>query len=150
MIAFSIIYIISAIFLYRSGFGDSSLVYANIINLSVRILYSLHFITNFFSKSIASASASVTGPPLFNWKDALPSWNLYTALALSSLFIYLSDRRFKASATIAAHPGKLAIFNPSVLIHVAIGTFLGLVCLFTWWRSSGRHLNVSFARKKVD
>ncbi|EEB87561.1 hypothetical protein MPER_15048, partial [Moniliophthora perniciosa FA553] len=43
MIVFSTIYISSAIALYKQGFGDVSLVYANIINLSARIIYVLIF-----------------------------------------------------------------------------------------------------------
>ncbi|KAF8645628.1 hypothetical protein AX16_007710 [Volvariella volvacea WC 439] len=49
MTLFSVIYISSAITFYNFGIGDSSLVYANIINLGARIIYALRFASVFFS-----------------------------------------------------------------------------------------------------
>ncbi|KIK09519.1 hypothetical protein K443DRAFT_644720 [Laccaria amethystina LaAM-08-1] len=51
MIGFSVVYISTAIFLYSLDIGDASLVYANVINLSARILYCLAFVMQFFAKS---------------------------------------------------------------------------------------------------
>ncbi|KAF5365521.1 hypothetical protein D9757_013680 [Collybiopsis confluens] len=44
--------------LYKAGFGDVSLVYANIVNLVVRIGYAWMFCRRFFSEHYHSSSSS--------------------------------------------------------------------------------------------
>ncbi|KAF8966965.1 Rft protein-domain-containing protein [Flammula alnicola] len=141
MIGFSVIYIASAIFLYRAGLGDASLVYANIVNLSVRIAYCLHFVTRFFSRSKPSQR--------FRWQDSLPSWGLCVVTALSFLLLRFSETRLSAIA-IATRRGRAALLDPSVIIHVGVGVVLTLICLLTWWQTSGRYLNLSLRRNKVE
>ncbi|KAH9477026.1 Oligosaccharide translocation protein RFT1 [Psilocybe cubensis] len=175
MVAFSFLYILSAITLYRTGFGDTALVYANILNLSARIVYTLRFASRFFdaqeSASIAASKStptskydtpSVTPSPssqtqaqLFNWRTTLPPLSLLTVLAISAVVIRLSARRLGLDISVSSRSnslpgGKLALLlSPPVLIHIALGGALGLLCLFTWWRSTGRDLVASFtdARK---
>ncbi|KIM40692.1 hypothetical protein M413DRAFT_72866 [Hebeloma cylindrosporum] len=141
MIGFSAIYIGSAISFYALGLGDASLVYANIVNLSARIVYSLRYATNFFNEPKAT---------VFRWQDTLPSRTLCVVSGLSAVIIQLSQRRLKADE-IASELGKRALLNPSVLIHVGVCGLLALVCLGTWWRASGRYLRFSsFRRDKVE
>lgn len=141
MIGFSAIYIGSAISFYAFGLGDASLVYANIVNLSARIVYSLRYATNFFNEPNA---------PLFRWQDTLPSRSLCVVSALSAVVIQLSQMRLKADK-IASQLGKRALLNSSVLLHVGVCGLLALMCLGTWWRTSGRYLSFSsFRRDKVE
>ena len=88
MVAFSIIYILATICFYRLGLGDTSLVYANILNLSARITYCLHFISTYFAIQRSQHA--------FRCLDALPSWNLCIACTLSAVLSYLSKKQYDA------------------------------------------------------
>jgi oligosaccharide translocation protein RFT1 len=141
MIGFSAIYIGSAIVFYSVDLGDASLVYANVVNLSARIIYSLRYATNFFNKPKI---------PIFRWQDTLPSRSLWVVSGLSAAVIQLSRRRLKADE-IASHLGKRALLNSSVLLHVGVCGSLALLCLGTWWRTSGMYLSFSsFLKGKVE
>lgn len=143
MIGFSAIYIVSALFLYQSGFGDSSLVYANIVNLTARIIYALRFISNFFNSSTTKGS-------IFHWQAALiPSPSLFVVSALSASSIWLSERAFKPNDLAI---GRRGLFHPAMLLHVGIGGVLGLISLGVWWMKDGKHLELGnrFRRSKVD
>lgn len=135
------IYIISAIVFYRLGLGDASLVYANIVNLSARIAYCLRFTANFFNRPGSSST--------FRWKSALPSISLCVVTAFSSYIIVLSERWLKANV-LAMNLGRAALLNPHILLHVAIGGLLATTCLFTWWTTSGRNLNLPLRRSKLE
>ena len=141
MIGFSAIYIGSAIAFYTLRMGDASLVYANIVNLSARIVYSLRYATNFFNEPNSA---------VFRRRDTLPSRGLCVVSALSAVVIQLSQRRLGADK-ITSQLGKRALLDPSVLLHVGVCGSLALVCLGTWWRTSGRYLSFSsFRRDKVE
>ena len=141
MIVFSVIYILATIFLYRLGLGDTSLVYGNILNLSARITYCLHFVSTYFFINQRSQQRA------FRWSDALPPWTLCIACTLSAILLHLSQKRLDAER-LAADLGRSAILNRSVLLHVGIGIALGIiVCLLAWWKLSGR-LSVRRTRKE--
>ena len=142
MVAFSIIYILATICLYRLGVGDTSLVYANILNLSARIAYCLHFVSTYFANQRPQQHA-------FRHLDVLPSWTLCTTCTLSALLSHLSKKQLDAER-LAAELGRSAILNKSVLLHVGVGIALTITCLWVWWRSSGRYLDLSvrFGKKE--
>ena len=140
MIAFSVIYILATICLYRLGVGDASLVYANILNLSARITYCLHFVSTYF---VNQSSQKHT----FRWSDVLPSSTLCITCILSAILLHLSQKQLDAER-LAADLGRFAILNKSVLLHVGIGAALGATCLAVWWKSSGRYLTLSIQRSK--
>ncbi|KAF5371207.1 hypothetical protein D9758_004092 [Tetrapyrgos nigripes] len=81
MILFSLIYITAAVGLYTIGLGDSALVYANIINLSARILYAVRFCDTFFKNMQAPYTS---GPPILDWKETLPDKAILGALLVSA------------------------------------------------------------------
>ena len=131
MAGFSIIYISTAIGLYVQGFGDTSLVYANIINLSGRIVYALHFISSYFRSHHAGN--------LLRWKDMIPSLRLIFLAVLSSFVIHFHGRKRDILRTVKAG-GITALLDISVVTHVGLGGFLALICITIWWMSSGRFL----------
>jgi len=138
MIVFSITYVLSAIVFYRRNLGDASLVYANIINLCARIVYCLIFIKRYFKKS-----------PTFvrlRFRDALPSWQLWTACGFSAVLVHASEQRLKANA-MALQLGRRALMGYSVLLHLVVGISLALICLATWWKTSGQKLNLPISSK---
>jgi oligosaccharide translocation protein RFT1 len=142
MIVFSITYVLSAIIFYRHDLGDASLVYANIINLCARIVYCLIFIKRYFGKSGL--------PPTFvrrRFRDALPSWQLWTACVFSAVLVHASEQRLKANA-MALQLGRRALMGYSVLLHLVVGISLALICLATWWKTSGQKLNLPINSKK--
>ncbi|KAJ7460938.1 Rft protein-domain-containing protein [Mycena galericulata] len=143
MAAFSVIYIGAAIQLYGWHFGDASLVYANIINLSARIAYAVHFVSAYFSNHSARSS--------LEWKNALPGWRLSLACCVSWAVVRQSEKRLDVSGTIArAGAGISVLVNRPVLLHVATGGALGCACLATWWLTEGRQLVRSRGRSKTD
>lgn len=142
MVAFSIIYILATICLYRLGLGDTSLVYANILNLSARISYCLHFVSTYFASQRSQQHA-------FRPFDALPSWTLCITCTLSAVLFHLTKKQLDAERLVA-ELGRSAILNKSVLLHVVIGVSLAITCLWVWWRSSGRYLDLSMRRGKKE
>ncbi|KAJ7722286.1 Rft protein-domain-containing protein [Mycena maculata] len=143
MAAFSIVYIGAAIQLYGWHFGDSSLVFANIINLSARIAYAADFVSNYFSKN--SARSALT------WRKVLPGWSLCVVCGASWAMVRRMEKELNVLGTIArAEAGISVLMNKPVLLHVALGGVLGCVCLGTWWFTEGRHLVLSRGRTKMD
>lgn len=141
MIGFSMIYITSAIAFYRIGLGDASLVYANIVNLSVRIMYSLRFVARFFSNAKPSQP--------FHLRDLLPSYILCIVCAISNVLLSMSERHLNAS-DISTRLGRGALLDSSVVLHIGLGAILALTCVLSWWRTSSRHLALSLRRGKTD
>ncbi|KAJ7168323.1 Rft protein-domain-containing protein [Mycena crocata] len=133
MAAFSVLYIGAAIQLYGWQFGDTSLVFANIINLSARIAYAVHFVSAFFSSHSARSS--------LRWRKALPGWRLCFVCCMSWAVVRQSERRLDVFETATRVGGGFSVLlNKTVQAHVATGGVLGCVCLATWWLTEGRHL----------
>lgn len=130
MAGFSVIYIGAAVQLYHWQLGDPSLVFANIINLSARIAYAVHFVSGFFSKNNARA--------VLNWRNALPGWRLHLACGVSWTVVRWSERRLDVLGTVARGAGFSVLMSKNVLVHIATGGVFGLVCLGTWWWTEGR------------
>jgi oligosaccharide translocation protein RFT1 len=144
MAAFSVIYIGAAIQLYGWHLGDTSLVFANIINLSARIAYAVHFVSAFFSTNSARS--------VLSWGSALPGWRLCLACCVSWAVVRQSQKRLDVPGTIVrAGAGISVLMKKNILVHVGTGGVLGLVCLATWWFTEGRrHLNLSRGRAKTE
>ena len=140
MVGFSAVYILSAILLYRAGLGDASLVFANIANLTARIIYALRFASRFFHSRGVS----------FPWQDALlPPISLCLTIIASTVLIQLSGRMLRANE-VAAQLGRRALFAPEVLMHVGVGGVLGVVCVGVWWVKEGRQEIGRMRRSKAD
>lgn len=144
MAGFSVIYIGAAVQLYGWHFGDSSLVYANIINLSARIVYAVFFVSAFFSANNARS--------VLAWRNALPGYSLSTACCVSWAVVRQSARRLDIPGTVArSGAGISVLMNKNVLVHVATGGVFGVLCLGVWWYTEGRqHLALSRARPKTE
>ncbi|KZT18254.1 Rft-1-domain-containing protein [Neolentinus lepideus HHB14362 ss-1] len=143
MTAFSILYILSALSLYSFGLGDTSLVYANIVNLLSRILYCLSFTQSYF----ASHSLQSSPNPL-QWRHMIPDSRLTAVLGLASAVIRWNAKRIGVNEVLHGY-GKRAIIRRDMLSHVAIGVSLGVVSLCIWWFQTGREL-VRSRRVKTD
>lgn len=130
MLVFSVIYILSATALYRLEFGDTSLVYANIVNLTARIWYTATFIVGYFGKRLKSHQ--------LNFKSVVPGWKFTGMVVLSLLAISRNEAR--------QHLAEEALFSTPVLIHVTLGGGLGLVCVGLWWVTEGKQL---VARERI-
>lgn len=133
MAGFSVIYISATITLYALQLGDVSLVYANILNLSLRITYSAYFISSFFAKHNALG--------VLTWSRALPSWPVILASCLSAAFAWKSARRLEV-LEVVKDGGRTNLLNLPIVIHVMLGGTMGLACLIVWWLSSGRYLSI--------
>ncbi|KAI4522951.1 Rft-1-domain-containing protein [Schizophyllum commune Loenen D] len=100
----------TALGLYRAGFGDEALVYANIANLAARIAYCVRF-------AFPAGTASL--------RDVLPGRVVVIAFAVANIAIRASASYVLGSA---AYPWLLR-----VAVHVAIGGCLGVACVVAWW-----------------
>lgn len=134
MALFSATYILAAIILYGIHLGDASLVYANIINLSVRIIYSAHFISSFFAGRGARH--------VLRWKQVIPTMPVWFIAGVSAILIRAAGKRLDV-LTAVANGGRKALITVPVLTYIGLGGFLALTCLGAWWMSSGRYLNMS-------
>ena len=133
MIVFSGIYILAAVTLYRLHLGDVSLVYANILNLSARIIYSLYFISSFFSRHGAL--------DVLEWNSVLPRWPLLLMSGLSVAAISTSTG-LSSAVELLNDGGTADILSLPVAMHIVLGGFMASACLIVWWMSSGQHLSV--------
>ncbi|KAF8136134.1 Rft protein-domain-containing protein [Boletus edulis] len=137
MLAFSVIYVLSATALYNIGFSDTSLVYANIANLTARIWYTATFVVIYFGKRMKSHQLILV--------NVVPGWKFSGMVALS----FLAISRNKARQHVAEEVerlGRRALFSTLVLGHVAFGAGLGLVCVGLWWITEGKRL---VARERI-
>ncbi|KAL1731892.1 Rft protein-domain-containing protein [Schizophyllum commune] len=100
----------TALGLYRAGFGDEALVYANIANLAARIAYCVRF-------AFPAGTASL--------RDVLPGRIAVIACAVANMAIRASTSYVLGNA---AYPWLLR-----VAAHVAIGGCLGVACVVAWW-----------------
>lgn len=133
MLAFSIIYILSATALYKLGFGDTSLVYANIVNLTARIWYTATFVVVYFGKRMKSHQLSLA--------SVVPGWKFSSMVVLSFLAISSNDARQNLAGGMHGL-GRRALFSTPVLAHVALGGGLSLACVGLWWITEGKRLVV--------
>ncbi|KXN84240.1 Oligosaccharide translocation protein RFT1 [Leucoagaricus sp. SymC.cos] len=128
MVAFSCIFLATAVSLYRLGAGDASLVYANIVNLLARIVFGVVFAKSFFVGKGAG--------DLFSIGRALPPISLLIiSFAMWSTVSYDGKRRNVEN--IVRVEGRGSLLNVDVVQHVGIGSALALVWLSYWWLSSG-------------
>ncbi|EGO20352.1 hypothetical protein SERLADRAFT_358206 [Serpula lacrymans var. lacrymans S7.9] len=139
MAVFSLIYVGAAITLYSLQFGDTSLVYANIVNLSARIIYALYFVFSFFRTRQMGH--------LLKWRNVWPTWQILLTSMLSFSLITYSGRHFRVM-TILREGGRGALLTVPVLAHLGLGVTLGLTCVAVWWISCGQKL-VAQSRPKV-
>ncbi|KAJ6500598.1 Rft protein-domain-containing protein [Mycena sanguinolenta] len=132
MAAFSVMYMGAAIQLYAWQFGDASLVFANIINLSARIAYGMYFVSAFFSKNSVRSSLS--------WRSAIPGWRLFLACGVSWAVVGWNESKSDVYGRVARTGAGFSVLKDrGVQVHVAIGGACGLVCLATWVLTEGRH-----------
>lgn len=129
LVGFSVVFIVSAIGFYASGFGDVSLVYANTINLVARIIYAAQCASTFFNRNKTA----------HRWKASTPTWQFLLAAALSYLAISRTKTHHQA-AILLQTKGHGAIISAIVMSHLAQGVGMGLCCIATWWLTSGRYL----------
>lgn len=133
MASFSVIYVSTAIVLYSFGIGDASLVYANILNLTLRIVYCAHFTSAFFTKCDARE--------VLRWSNILPRWPVLLVAVGSILALRVSEQALGALSVIEKG-GLRALVEAPVVLHIGLGGSLALICLGTWWLTTGRHLTV--------
>lgn len=128
MIIFSGIYIFAVILFYQQGFGDTSLVYANIVNLSARILYARRFIFRYFSSQH------------IRWRQEIaPSNALCFLSALSWAVLNYTGRLFGVE--------EAGLFSSKTIIHVGLGGLLALVNVGVWWYTTGKYRITRSIRK---
>lgn len=129
LVGFSVIFIVSAVGFYASGFGDVSLVYANIINLAARIIYAAQYASTFFNKNKTT----------HRWKASMPTWQFLLAAVLSYLVISMTKIHHQAVVLLQTK-GREAILSAIVMSYLVQGAGMGLCCVVTWWLTSGRYL----------
>lgn len=140
MAVFSCTFIVTAVVLYGLEYGDISLVYANIINLTMRIAYSLSFIHSYFGARQAG--------DLLQWAVIIPKRRLIASLLLSYLIITYHEQNRSISSLVKLD-GRYSLLSVPVVTHVMLGGALGLMCLTIWWLSSDHNL-LSNRRTKTE
>ncbi|KAI6118721.1 Rft protein-domain-containing protein [Pisolithus croceorrhizus] len=128
MFGYSGLYILAATSLYKLGFGDASLVYANIVNLSARILFTMAFIFRYFKKHTNSTPFGVA--------DIFPDWRFLSTVAVSYAVISVNGSKQR----IVELSQRQALFTVPVLLHLLMGVSMGLACVAVWWLTTGRRV----------
>ncbi|RDB21551.1 Oligosaccharide translocation protein RFT1 [Hypsizygus marmoreus] len=138
MAGFSVIYILAAVTLSRFHVGDASLVYANVLNLTLRIIYCTHFITSFFTRRGARH--------VLQFSTVVSGWPLVFTATASTVLIHISEIKLGITTMIDGGQ-KIPLLSTPVLLHIGFGACLAFLCLGVWWFSSGRHLSLPHRAK---
>jgi oligosaccharide translocation protein RFT1 len=133
MALFSMIFVVVTGGFYSFGFQDLSLIYANIVNLSVRIVYASVFVASYFTTRGAR--------DVLRWRKMAVSTSTCLAIAATAIISRYTVRNSDVQRVLKTGRG-FAILNSAVLSHVTIDAVLGLLCLGMWWRQSGRYLSL--------
>jgi len=80
MIGFSIIFVFAAYLFNQLGFGDSGLVYANVLNLFLRVVYCWTFVRRYFGERGVNFGLGAVVPPrgvigAFSWSYLVTRWS---------------------------------------------------------------------------
>ncbi|KAF9783385.1 Rft-1-domain-containing protein [Thelephora terrestris] len=80
MMVFSIVFVFAAYLLNQLGFGDSGLVYANVLNLFLRVVYCWSFARGYFGERGVGFRLSAAVPPrgvigAFAWSYLVTRWS---------------------------------------------------------------------------
>jgi len=80
MIGFSMIFVFAAYLSNQLGFGDSGLVYANVLNLFLRVVYCWTFAKRYFGERDVDFGLNVIMPPrgvigAFSWSYLVTRWS---------------------------------------------------------------------------
>jgi oligosaccharide translocation protein RFT1 len=132
MLGFSTVFLLATGMFYSFGFQDSSLIYANIVNLSMRIIYAAKFISNYYTLQHAN--------DLFSWSLLAPRiWTISVTIGIA-LISQQSAKAQHIDTVLQDHSGIHALLSQSVMIHGGIGVGLAVLFVATWWGESGQHL----------
>lgn len=80
MIGFSVAFVVAAYLLNQLGFGDSGLVYANVLNLFLRVVYCWTFAKRYFGERGVGFGFGAIVPPrgvigVFSWSYLVTRWS---------------------------------------------------------------------------
>ncbi|KAI6036804.1 Rft protein-domain-containing protein [Pisolithus microcarpus] len=128
MFGYSGLYILAAISFHELGLGDASLVYANIVNLSARILFTMAFTFRYFKKHTNSVP--------FGVPDIFPGWRFLGIVVVSYAVISVNEKK----QHIVELSRSQALFSVPVLLHILMGGSMGLACVAVWWLTIGRRV----------
>ena len=112
MMVFSVVFVFAAYLLNQLGFGDSGLVYANVLNLSLRVVYCWAFARSYFEERGVD----------FELGEAMPPRGVVGAFAWSYLIT-----RWSWKANEHLPPRILPQSN-----HIAVGVACVGICLGAW------------------
>jgi oligosaccharide translocation protein RFT1 len=132
MAVFSAIFVLATAFFYRLGLQDVSLIYANIVNLASRILFSAHFVSKYYSEK---GDARV-----FRWASIWPHWFFIGLVALFGSIL-------RASAVLTMNDLKHDRPLDSSMLRASV-TYLGggaalvIMASALWWFQTGRRLMI--------
>ncbi|KDQ54484.1 hypothetical protein JAAARDRAFT_135495 [Jaapia argillacea MUCL 33604] len=139
MTLFSALYVASALLLYSFQLGDASLVFANIVNLSARILYTGNFVSRYFHSHGVGDH--------WRWSHVTLDWRSVVCLLISRVVMVESAAWLGVNEELETQ-GRHALFRAPILVHIGLGVVLALVCLGTWWHQSVRVIMLQ--RVKVE
>lgn len=116
----SMFFVVGAITL-SEGFGmhETGLVYANVINLSVRAAFGWHFIKRYFK--IDPAARPNTPKLIDGWK-CLPPRAIWLTSAIVGCIVRLSARKY----------GTISAGIKIMALHVVLGGLQFVIWLFVW------------------
>lgn len=139
MAFFSSLYIASAVSFYKfAHLGDASLVYANIMNLTARIAYCVHFANTYYS--------SCRSRHLLSWWKAIPRVPFLLSIISSGTLVRLDTRTMMLSST---ERGIGLLFRMDLIMHICYGLVLALACIGVWLKVQAPSLPRELGKKKV-
>ncbi|KAF8692334.1 hypothetical protein AX14_002578 [Amanita brunnescens Koide BX004] len=139
MAFFSALYITTAVSFYKLALlGDASLVYANIVNLTARIAYCMHFANTYYS--------SCRSRHLVSWRKAIPRVPFLLSIVSSWTLVYLDTRAMTLPST---ERGISLLFRMDLIMHICYGAVLALACIGVWLKVQGPLLPMELGKKKL-
>ncbi|PFH48862.1 hypothetical protein AMATHDRAFT_64553 [Amanita thiersii Skay4041] len=138
MALFSALYISTAVAFYRfTTLGDASLVYANIINLSARIAYCIHFTSRYYSSN--------NSKQILSWPRASPPIPFLLATVVSGWMVRMNSQEIQVAES---DLGLRFLFRRGTISHIGYGAALSVICLSIWWKTQAHFISMTLPRKK--
>lgn len=129
MAGFSLIFVLATAVFYRLGLQDVSLIYANMVNLTSRIIFASRFIKGYFDDRQAGS--------FIRWSSSFPKATFIATSLLARAILYLArPKSIEGRVRIAL----IELMKMDMVLYILIAASLASACAGLWWFQTGRRL----------
>lgn len=133
---FSTGFVLVAVGLARSlEMGDVGLVWANVVNLGMRVIYAALFVERYLTRLVGSGSSGTARS--VQWRRALPPAGVIATFMISGVAARWSEIKFASSIGGYVYPHAYALSGrkliEAAIPHVGVGLLTLGTCIGVWY-----------------